>query len=434
MIDTADLITRLAERRVTLCVVGQGYVGLSLAAGASVAGMTVQTVDTRVERVAALSAGRNVVPGVPDALFDLAVDTGRLSFGTDPELARTADVLAICVPTPVTDHRPDLSYIESAGRSVAPHLKPGALVILESTTYPGTTNQVLRPLLEEHGMRAGVDFLLAYSPERIDPGNPKYGLRNTPRVVGGHTPAAAAVAARFYAQVVDEVLTVSSCEAAELAKLLENTFRMVNIALVNELAIVCADQGIDTWEVIHAASTKPFGFMPFYPGPGVGGHCIPLDPAYLAWQARRDARPFRLVETAQDINAEMPRYVASRVVETLNEHGKSVKGARIFALGVTYKPDVGDIRESAAIQVLAKLHKKGAVITYHDPFVERIASHGLQLQRSELSTRSLRDADCVLLLTPHTFYDLDVILGSAGLLFDARDAVGERRRDSVVTL
>ena len=435
MTDARRLQARRRGHRSRLCVVGQGYVGLSLAAGAAVAGMRVDALDTRRDRVSGLSAGHHIVPGVPDALFDLALDTGRLHFGTDSAVIEAADVVAICVPTPVTDHRPDLSFIEAAGRSVAPHLTRGALVVLESTTYPGTTNQVLRPLLERHDMRAGVDFLLAYSPERIDPGNPKFGLRNTPRVVGGHTPEATEAAAEFYGQLVDEVVQLSSCEAAELAKLLENTFRMVNIALVNELAIVCAEQGIDTWEVIRAAATKPFGFMAFYPGPGVGGHCIPLDPAYLAWQSRRDAgRPFRLVETAQDINAQMPNYVVSRVIDALNARGLSVKGANTFALGVTYKANVGDIRESAAIEVLDKLHRKGAVVRYHDPFVERIDSNDLHLERSALTADALRSADCVLLLTPHDVYDIDWLVNAAPLLFDARDAVADRRQHTVVTL
>ncbi len=264
-----------------------------------------------------------------DALFETAIATGRLTFGTDLAVASDADVVLLCVPTPVIDHRPDMSFIEGAGAALAPHLRPGTLVVLESTTYPGTTEQVLQPLLEATGLRAGEDFLLAYSPERIDPGNEKYGLRNTPRVVGGLGAEATEAVTAFYAQIVDEVVTLSSPRAAELAKLLENTFRMVNIALVNELAQLCAEQGIDTWEVIKGAASKPFGFMPFYPGPGVGGHCIPLDPTYLAWQSRRDTgRPFRLVETAQDINAQMPTYVARRVVEALNEAGPLRSRAR----------------------------------------------------------------------------------------------------------
>jgi len=431
----STLRARINGRRAQVAVIGQGYVGLSVTAGAALAGMEVSAVDVDDDRIASLAVGRSVVPGVDEAAFLDAFDTGRISFGTDAAVAGSADVVLICVPTPVIEHRPDLSYIERAGRAIAPHLRAGSLVILESTTYPGTTESLLRPLLEEHGLRAGKDFLMAYSPERIDPGNPKYGLRNTPRVVGGHTPAATEMAALFYRQLVDEVVTLSSCRAAEMAKLLENTFRMVNIALVNELATLCAAQNIDVWEVIRAASSKPFGYMPFYPGPGVGGHCIPLDPTYLAWQSRRDTgRPFKLVETAQDINAGMPDYVAGRIIEALNDHGLSVKGARVLALGVTYKPDVGDVRESAALEVLAKLTKRGAVVRFHDPFVDKVNEHGLRLKRSALNDAAFRDADLVAVLTPHASYDLDRVVAQARLVFDARNALGLRVSGHIIRL
>jgi UDP-N-acetyl-D-glucosamine dehydrogenase len=432
---TGSLRRKIANHECTVCVIGQGYVGLSVAVGAAAEGMKVHALDVNEARIASLAAGDNVVAGVGDSTFELALETGNLHFGTDWSVISQADVVLICVPTPVTEHRPDVTAIEAAGRSLGPLLPPDCLVILESTTYPGTTEQVLLPLLEVDARRAGRDFEVAYSPERIDPGNPKYGLRNTPRVVGGHTAAATELATLFYAQLVDEVMPLSSCRAAELAKLLENTFRMVNIALVNELAQLCSDQGIDTWEVIRAAGTKPFGFMPFYPGPGVGGHCIPLDPTYLAWQSRRDTgRPFRLVEMAQDINAQMPSYVTRRITETLNDRGMSIKGARIFALGVTYKPNVGDIRESAAIETLGLLSRRGAKISYHDPFVARVDDHGLRLRRSSLTAQSLSAADCVLLLTPHDTYDLDLIVSESRLLFDARNATNCRSRSSVVTL
>jgi UDP-N-acetyl-D-glucosamine dehydrogenase len=430
-----QLQRRIARHEATVGVVGQGYVGLTLAAAAATEGLTVQAFDVDTARIRELADGRNVVPGVDTGLFAAASQSGRLFFSTDPAVLADCDVVVICVPTPVVEHRPDLRFIEAAGRAVADHLHRDRLVILESTTYPGTTDQVLRPLLEAGGLRAGRDFLLAYSPERIDPGNVKYGLRNTPRVVGGIDEAASRTAALFYAQVVDDVTELSSCRAAEMAKLLENTFRMVNIALVNELATLCTEQDIDVWEVIHAAATKPFGFMPFYPGPGVGGHCIPLDPTYLAWQSRRDTgRPFRLVETAQDINAHMPTYVAGRVTEALGEHGKSLKGAAVLALGVTYKPDVGDLRESAAVEVLARLSRKGARISFHDPFVEEIRSHGLNLRRSALTRAALHAADIVVLLTPHSSYDLDLVMEHAQLLFDARNATGARQRTTVVRL
>ncbi len=421
----AALRRRIQQHAVRVCVLGQGYVGLSVAAAAATAGMRVDGVDTDTERTQALAAGRNVVAGVSDVAYEIAMDTGRLAFGSDVAVAGLADVVLICVPTPVIEHRPDLSAVEAAARGVGRHLRPGTLVVVESTTYPGTTEQVVKPLLEEGGgLRAGRDFLLGYSPERIDPGNDKYGLANTPRVVGGLTAQATACAAEFYGQFVEEVVPVSSCRAAELAKLHENTFRMVNIALVNELAMLCAAQGIDTWEVIRAAASKPFGFMPFLPGPGVGGHCIPLDPQYLAWQARRDTgRRFRLVELAEEINTQMPAYVVQRVTEAINAAGRSVKGAQILALGVTYKPDVGDVRESAAIAVLELLYRRGARLSFHDPYVERIERDGMVLRRVPLTRRAIEAADCVLILTPHDDYDLASVASQASLVFDARGAV-----------
>jgi UDP-N-acetyl-D-glucosamine dehydrogenase len=421
---TSALRRRITGHTAKVCVVGQGYVGLSVAAAAATVGMEVDGIDLDASRIDALASGQNVVPGVSDTTYSMAMDTGRLHFGTSPSVAAEADVVLLCVPTPVIEHRPDLTAVEGAARAVAPYLRPGALVVLESTTYPGTTDQVVRPLLEAHGLKAGRDFLLAYSPERIDPGNDKYGLQNTPRVVGGMTADATSAAATFYGELVDEVVVVSSCRAAELAKLLENTFRMVNIALVNELAMLCAEQDIDTWEVIRAAASKPFGFMAFQPGPGVGGHCIPLDPTYLAWQSRRDTgRPFRLVEMAQDVNAQMPAYVVSRIAEALSERGRALKGARIFALGVTYKPNVGDIRESAALAVLEVLARKGAKVSYHDPFVATVDHGSLRLRRRQVTRDSLAEADCVLVLTAHDSYDLDAVAAQATLVFDARNAV-----------
>jgi UDP-N-acetyl-D-glucosamine dehydrogenase len=410
-------------------------VGLSLAAAAAVEGFHVTGIDVDAERVAALAGGELVVPGVEEALFVQAAESGRLGFASDYDPVATADVVVICVPTPVHEHRPDLSMVESAGRAVGERLRRGALVILESTTYPGTTEQVLRPLLERPRFRAGQQFWLAFSPERIDPGNVKYGLRTTPRVVGGIDEASTELAAAFYSTVVDDVNPVSGCRTAEMAKLLENTFRMVNIALVNELSALCAEQGIDTWEVIEAAATKPFGFMPFHPGPGVGGHCIPLDPTYLAWQSRRDTgRPFRLVELAQDINAEMPAYVARRIGDALGERGVPLPRAEVMALGVTYKPDVGDLRESAAVKTLEMLAAKGARIRYHDPFVPRLQTDVLKLRRTPLTAANLEAADAVVVLTPHSQYDLDALTRRARFVFDARNALRRRGDDRVVTL
>ncbi len=431
----STLRQRLESRKARVCVIGQGYVGLTLAAGAAAEGLTVTGVDIDAARVAALADGRLVVPGVDEALFADGVDSGRLEFSTTFESVADSDVVVICVPTPVHEHRPDLSMVESAGRAVGERLRRGSLVVLESTTYPGTTENVLRPLLERRGRKAGRDFLLAFSPERIDPGNLKYNLRTTPRVVGGFDEASTEVAGAFYRTVVDDVHELSGCRTAEMAKLLENTFRMVNIALVNELAVICAEQGIDTWEAIRAAATKPFGFMPFYPGPGVGGHCIPLDPTYLAWQSRRDTgRPFRLVELAQDINAEMPSYVTRRIVDALGERGVALRDARILALGVTYKPNVGDLRESAAVETLAQLARRGVAVDYHDPFVPRLRSHGLSLRRTPLTARNIAAADAVVVLTPHDTYDFDRVVQQARLVFDARNALGVRNSDKVVTL
>lgn len=435
---TSDRGSRLhrliAQRRARVAVVGQGYVGLTLAAAAAVEGFSVAGIDVDEHRIAALSEGHQVVPGVDDLLF-LDAHERDLTFSTSYDAVVGCDVVVICVPTPVVEHRPDLSMIEAAGREVGARVKAGALVVLESTTYPGTTEQVLKPLLEAHGRRIGRDSWLAFSPERIDPGNVKYGLRNTPRVVGGVDQTSTDLAAAFYRSVVDDVTALSGTRTAEMAKLLENTFRMVNIALVNELAVLCGEQGIDTWEVIAAAATKPFGFMPFQPGPGVGGHCIPLDPTYLAWQSRRDTgRPFRLVELAQDINAEMPTYVTRRIIDALGERGVALRDAKVLALGVTYKPDVGDLRESAAVETLAQLARRGLQVSYHDPFVPRLRSHQLNLRRSALTSANLAAADLVVLLTPHSSYDLEKVRRNARLLFDARNALSSRGDDAVVTL
>jgi UDP-N-acetyl-D-glucosamine dehydrogenase len=375
------------------------------------------------------------VAGVRATDFETGIASGRLSFTTDASALGHSDIVAICVPTPVKDHTPDLSYVEGACRQVGENMSPGALVVLESTTYPGTTDEIVKPLLESSGLTVGRDLLLAYSPERIDPGNQEYGFRNTPRVVGGLTPEATGLATLFYEQVIDKVIAVSSSRAAELAKLLENTFRHVNIALVNELAMLCEEMGIDVWEVVAAAATKPFGFMPFDPGPGVGGHCIPLDPRYLAWQVRRDAgHQFRILEQAEDINATMPNYVASRIADALNENGKALKGAKILVLGVTYKPDVGDMRESPVLKVMTRLKGRGARVGFHDPYVDSLSINGSMSKRTDLSLRAVSGADCVALLTPHSAYDLEWLGEHASLIFDARNAYGSSRKPTVVPL
>ena len=435
MRSTSTLRRRLLTREARVAVVGQGYVGLSLACAAAEAGFEVTGIDVDAARADALARGELVVPGVDEATFGSGVATGRLRFTADDAGLATGDVICICVPTPVRDHTPDLSHVERACCDVARHLTAGRLVVLESSTYPGTTNDLVAPLLEASGQRVGRDFLLAYSPERIDPGNIEFHFGNTPRIVGGTTAEATAVAALFYEQMIEKVVTLSSARAAELAKLLENTFRHVNIALVNEMAMVCHELGIDVWEVIGAAATKPFGFMAFTPGPGVGGHCIPLDPTYLAWQVRRDVgHQFRILEQAQDVNAHMPGWVAARIGEALNERTKPLKGARVLVLGVAYKPDIGDVRESPSLRVMQALARRGAKLAFHDPFVDTVTVDGRRLARTELTARAVAKADVVALLTPHSGYDLEWLVGAATLLFDARNALGPGRGPNLVRL
>jgi UDP-N-acetyl-D-glucosamine dehydrogenase len=435
MRSTSSLRRRLLARDARVAVVGQGYVGLSLACAAAEAGFAVTGIDVDPERVAGLDAGELCVPGVDEDAFRRGLATGRLRFTVADDALAAADVVCICVPTPVRDDAPDLSFVEQACRDVAGQLAAGRLVILESSTYPGTTNDLVAPLLETSGRRVGRDFLLAYSPERIDPGNQEFHFGNTPRIVGGTTAEAASVAALFYEQMVEKVVTLSSARAAELAKLLENTFRHVNIALVNEMAMLCHETGIDVWEVIEAAATKPFGFMAFSPGPGVGGHCIPLDPTYLAWQVRRDAgRQFRILEQAQDVNAQMPAWVAARIGEALNEHAKPLKGARVLVLGVAYKPDVGDVRESPSLRVMSVLERRGARVAFHDPFVDAVTLDGRRMVRTKLTARAVARADLVALLTPHSAYDLGWLGNTAALLFDARNALGPGDHPNLVRL
>ena len=433
--EIADLFSRISERQAFVAVFGQGYVGLSLACAAAGGGFSLAGIDVDRARVEELEAGLLRVAGVNEQDFSAGLASGLLRFTSNPEAVARADVVVICVPTPVKDHVPDLSFVQAACVSIAQHLTPGTLIIVESTTYPGVTEDLVRPLLESSGLEAGRDFWLAYCPERIDPGNEEFELPEIPRVIGGVNEKSTELASLFYRQLVHEVVTVSSSRTAELAKLLENTFRHVNIALVNEMAMLCREMDIDVWEVIEAAASKPFGFMPFYPGPGVGGHCIPLDPAYLAWQVRRDVGlQFRILEQSQDINARMPAYVAARISDALNEAGKAVKGSRVLILGVAYKPGVGDVRESPSLEVMTWLSRRGAEVSFHDPYVETVNVNGGHIDRTELSSRALRRAGCVALLTPHATYDLEWIARDSQLLFDARNAYGRSHYPNVVRL
>lgn len=407
----------------TAVVVGQGYVGLPLAQGIVSAGVPVIGFDLNARTVQSLNAGRSHIDDLSNDDI-AAMISGGYRASSDPAVLSQADTIVICVPTPLTDAgEPDLRAVEGATRTIAQHLSSGTLVILESTTYPGTTDEIVRPLLEESGLTLDTDFFLAFSPERIDPGNPTYGLRNTPKVVGGVTPESTERADRFYRQFVDTVVTTRGAREAETAKLLENTYRHINIALVNEMAKFCTDLGIDIWDVIKAASTKPFGFQAFYPGPGVGGHCIPIDPNYLSYEVqRRLGYPFRFVELAEEINSSMPAYVVSRIQDILNEASKSLRGSAVLLLGVTYKANISDQRESPAIPVADHLIRKGAVVKFHDPHVETWHLTSADLPRTEDLLAEVAKADIVVLLQAHRDYDLDMLVEKSTAFFDTRGA------------
>jgi UDP-N-acetyl-D-glucosamine dehydrogenase len=404
-----------------LVVIGLGYVGLPLAQEATRAGLSVTGLDASTAVVDGLRAGRSHVDDLSDS--DLA-EMIALGFDvtTDPNVIAEAETIVICVPTPLTpEGGPDLGAVLSATRAIADHLRPGQLVVLESTTYPGTTDDEVRPVLEARGLVAGTDFHLAFSPERIDPGNPTFGMRNTPKVVGGHTAACTTVAAAFYGRFVDTVVTAKGTREAEMAKLLENTYRHINIALVNEMARFCHELDIDLWDVIAAAKSKPFGFHAFYPGPGVGGHCIPIDPNYLSYQVQAKlGYPFRFVELAQEINAGMPSYVVRRIQDALNDEGKALRGARILLLGVTYKPDIADQRESPAKPIAVELIEMGAVVQFHDPYVQTWGLGPTSMECVSNVETAVAEADMCVLLQNHGLYDLDDIIASSRRLFDTR--------------
>jgi UDP-N-acetyl-D-glucosamine dehydrogenase len=425
-----DLVRRLADKRARIGVVGLGYVGLPVLLAAVRVGFEGVGVDLDEERVEALRQGRSYITDVSDAVLRDAGD--RLRVATRYQALRDCDVVVICVPTPLKDHEPDLGFIRSAGEGVAKALRSGMLVVLESTTYPGTTEEILRPILEAGGLVAGRDFALAYSPERIDPGRDLEHLAKTPKVVGGLTKADTDLAAAFYGAFVHEIHPVSSPREAEMAKLIENTFRHVNIALVNELAFLSRDLDVDIWEAIRAAATKPFGFMPFFPGPGVGGHCIAIDPSYLSWRVgQRTGHRLNFVEHAQEVNSRMPGFVATRIAETLNERGMALKGARILGIGVTYKPDVNDMRESPAIAVLERLAASGVKVSYHDPLVPSVEVAGKALRSRPLTAKALGALDCAVVLTAHSTIDFDAVVRHAPLVFDARGVTRGVRRNVV---
>jgi UDP-N-acetyl-D-glucosamine dehydrogenase len=408
---------------VDVAILGLGYVGLPLAQEATRAGLSVVGFDISSDVVESLNSGRSHVDDLSDREVSDMVEAGFRASSDDSVIA-SADVAVICVPTPLSDEGgPDITAVRNAAGSIARNLKPGMLVVLESTTYPGTTDEEVRPILEASGLVAGRDFHLAFSPERIDPGNKRFGMRNTPKVVGGHTPACTEAAAAFYGRFVDEVVRTRGTREAETAKLLENTYRHINIALVNEMARFCHPLGIDLWDVIRAASSKPFGFQAFYPGPGVGGHCIPIDPNYLSHNVRaRLGYPFRFVELAEEINSTMPAYVAHRAQNLLNDAGLATNGASILLLGVTYKADIADQRESPAVPLARELDALGAKLSYHDPYVPRWDVPGLEITRADDLSSAVADADLVILVQNHAEYDPDELASRAQRFFDTRGA------------
>jgi UDP-N-acetyl-D-glucosamine dehydrogenase len=421
----AKLFEKIEGRTAVVGVIGLGYVGLPLAIEFAGAGFRVIGIDLDPEKSEGVNAGRSHIQDVSDEAVRSAVAAGRLRAVTDYAALKEADTISICVPTPLRKTKdPDISYIVSAADSIAENFRPGQLVVLESTTYPGTTDEVILPRLSAAGYTVGKDFFLAFSPERVDPGNPRYQTRNIPKVVGGVTPDCLKLATALYSTIIEKIVPVSSPAAAEMTKIYENTFRAVNIAMANELAIMCQLLDIDVWEVIEAAATKPFGFMPHYPGPGLGGHCIPVDPQYLSWKLKTLDYKARFIELASEINTDMPNYVLDLVADALNDHAKPLKGSRVLVLGVTYKRDVADMRESPSIDIINLLRHKGALVDYHDPFVPELEVKEGQppLHTVELTGEALRGYDAALIITDHTSYDWPWIVEHSRLVVDTRNA------------
>jgi UDP-N-acetyl-D-glucosamine dehydrogenase len=419
-----NLITKAERRQILFGIVGLGYVGLPLAVELAQAGYRVLGFDVNPDVVEGLNAGRSHVKDVSDAQLQAAMQCGRLSATTDMSRLAEPDAISICVPTPLSKFKdPDVSFIVAATEAVKKRIRRGQAIILESTTYPGTTREIMLPALESTGLKVGQDFFLAFSPERVDPGNPRYGTRNTPKVVGGITEDCCRVAVALYQPAIDSLVPVSTTEAAELVKLLENTFRSVNIGLVNEMAIVCDKLGVDVWEVIEAASTKPFGFMKFLPGPGLGGHCIPIDPHYLAWKMRGLNYKTRFIDLAGELNTEMPMFWVRKLAEALNGQGKAVRGASVLVLGVAYKRDIDDIRESPALDIIRLLEGQGARVTYSDPHVPRFREDGQEFRSVQLTPDVVASADCVMIVTDHTAVDYGMIKRKAKLVVDTRNAL-----------
>lgn len=422
-----DLAAKIADSSARVAVMGLGYVGLPLLAAFARAGFPVLGFDVDERKVQQLRRGENYLKHLGPKLVADVVKTGRAEFTSDAAKLATADAVIVCVPTPLGKHlEPDLTFIQKSTEAIAANSKAGQLIVLESSTYPRTTRDVMLPLLEKSGRKCGVDFFLAYSPEREDPGRTDHNTQTIPKLVGGIDPMSGELAAALYRRAIQHVIPVSTAEVAEAAKILENVYRAVNIALVNEMKVVLTAMGIDIWEVIAAASTKPFGFQPFYPGPGLGGHCIPIDPYYLTWKAREVGMPTRFIELAGEVNRGMPEYVVRRTSEALNEHGKAVKGCRILVLGLAYKPDIDDVRESPSFELIEKLEDLGAAVDYNDPHVpatHKMRRYDLQMQSVALTPESLASYDCVIVATHHAAYDWKLIGGNAKLIVDTRNAL-----------
>ncbi len=418
-----QLKDKIENRTAVLGVLGLGYVGLPLAVEKAKAGFTVVGFDVQEEKVALVNQGKNYIGDVVDSDLEALTKEGKLSATADFSKLADCDCVAICVPTPLDEHfQPDISYVSSSAAQIAKYAHKGMLVVLESTTYPGTTEEVIMPLLVEKGYTVGEDIFLAFSPERVDPGNVQYKTKNTPKVVGGVTPNCGELAASIYRSVLEsDVKVVSSPKVAEMEKILENTFRNINIALANEMAILCNRMGISVWEVIEAAKTKPYGFMAFYPGPGLGGHCIPIDPFYLTWKAREYNYHTRLIESAGEINTAMPEYCVSRVANMLNREAKPLRGSKVFMLGVAYKPDIDDLRESPALELARLFIENGAQVTYNDPYNPSFTHKGIHLDSVELTDEALADADIVVIATNHSVYDAKNIVAKSKMVFDTRN-------------
>jgi UDP-N-acetyl-D-glucosamine dehydrogenase len=420
---TAQILQhKILEKRARVGIVGLGYVGLPLAVEFAKAGFSVTGIDISQEKTKKVNAGDSYVGDIPSATLKPLVETGKLRATTDFSAVLELDTINICVPTPLRKTKdPDMSFIVSSCQEIARHFHAGQLVILESTTYPGTTDEVVLPILSKSGLEVGRDFFLCFSPERVDPGNLKFQTVNIPKVVGGCTPACTEMGRLLYAQALEQVVPVSSTQVAEMVKLLENTFRMINIGLANEIALMCDRMGINVWEVIDAAATKPFGFMPFYPGPGLGGHCIPIDPFYLSWKTKQAGIEARFIELAGYINGQMPHFAADKVQNALNDAGKPVKGSRIHVMGVAYKRNIDDMRESPALDVILLLDRRGAIVSYSDPYVPKLRLDGLQLDAQPESAAA--DADCVVIITDHTGFDYRALVERAPLIVDTRNAL-----------